>query len=56
MPYHVKNGFTCKAQCDAFKSLLQCMADKPQDYVSESGRMTTNVIEGFHGLALMYKR
>ena len=55
MPYHVKNGFTFKAQCDAFKSLLQCMAGKPQDYVSESGRMTTNAIEGFHGLALMYR-
>ena len=31
------------------------MADKPQDYVSTSGRMTTNSVEGFHGLALMYR-
>jgi len=31
------------------------MAERPQDYVSSQGRMTTNTVEGFHGLALMYR-
>ena len=31
------------------------MAACPQDYVSLGGRMTTNTVEGFHGLALMYR-
>lgn len=31
------------------------MACRPQDYVTPSGRMTTNTVEGFHGLALMYR-
>lgn len=31
------------------------MAARPQDYVSLGGRMTTNSVEGFHGLALMYR-
>ena len=47
-----KEWFPCKAQCDGFKSLL---ADKPQDHFSGSGNMTTNAVEGFHGLALMYR-
>ncbi len=53
--YHVKNGFSCKAQADGFVELLQSMAEKPQDYVSPGGRMTTNSVEGFHGLSLMYR-
>lgn len=28
---------------------------RPQDYVTDNGRMTTNTVEGFHGLALMYR-
>ena len=31
------------------------MANRPQDYVTPNGRMTTNTVEGFHGLALMYR-
>jgi len=27
----------------------------PQDYVSDHGRLTTNTVEGFHGLALIYR-
>ena len=53
-PYQSKHGFTCKAQADKFKDLLQQMASRPQDYVSLGGQMTTNAVEGFHGLALMY--
>ena len=52
MPLSCKEWFPCKAQCDGFKSLL---ADKPQDHFSGSGNMTTNAVEGFHGLALMYR-
>ena len=35
--------------------LLDEMAAHPQDYVSEHGRVTTNTVEGFHGLALVYR-
>ena len=54
-PYQARHTFTCKAQADGFKELLTTMANKPQDYVTPSGRMTTNTVEGFHGLALMYR-
>ena len=54
-PYKTKHGFTCQAQTDDFKSLLRNMAEKPQDYISFRGRTTTNTVEGFHGLALMYR-
>ncbi len=27
----------------------------PQDYVSHHGRLKTNTVEGFHGLALLYR-
>jgi len=30
------------------------MAKRPQEYVTPQGRVTTNSIEGFHGLALKY--
>ena len=35
--------------------LLQDIAGRPQDYVSSRGRLTTNAVEGFHGLALVYR-
>ena len=38
-----------------FLQLLKGMAERPQDYISVNGRMTTNTVEGFHGLALMYR-
>ena len=53
--YVSKHMFTCEAQSMAFNSLLNQMADRPQDYVTEQGRVTTNSIEGFHGVALMYR-
>lgn len=45
----------CEAQGNAFKSLIDEMAERPQDYVRQRGRVTTNCVEGFHGLALMYR-
>ncbi len=27
----------------------------PQDYISDHGRLATNTVEGFHGLALLYR-
>ena len=46
---------TFKAQADSFKSLLDNMASRPQDYITDHGRLTTNAVEGFHGLALLYR-
>ena len=54
-PCHVKNRFTCKAQTEGFRELLETMSKRPQDYITPSGRMTTNTVEGFHGLSLMYR-
>ena len=30
------------------------MAGKPQKYITVAGKVTTNAVEGFHGLALKY--
>ena len=54
-PYRSKHTFTCMAQVDGLKRLFEEMAAHPQDYVSERGRLTTNTVEGFHGLALLYR-
>ncbi len=54
-PYQCKFGFTFKAQAEGFKHLLEDMSARPQDYVSDRGRLTTNSVEGFHGLALVYR-
>ncbi len=54
-PYKSKHRFTCQARVEGFKKLLDEMAAYPQDYVSERGRLTTNTVEGFHGLALVYR-
>ncbi len=51
----MKNGFTCKEQEEGFRELLKSMAENPQDYITPDGRMTTNTVEGFHGLSLMYR-
>ena len=50
-----KHRCTCETQAKKFRELLENMAARPQDYVSLGGRMTTNTVEGFHGLALMYR-
>ncbi len=47
--------FTCKAQVEEFKALIEDISGRPQDYVSLHGKMTTNSVEGFHGLALVYR-
>ena len=31
------------------------MSAVPHDYVSDHGRLTTNTVEGFHGMALVYR-
>lgn len=54
-PYTSEQHFTCKTQATAFKTLLESMAARPQDYISERGRLTTNTVEGFHGMALVYR-
>ena len=51
-PYTTDQHFSCKAQAGDFKALLESMAARPQDYVSNRGRLTTNVV---HGLALLYR-
>ena len=33
---------------------MEEMSAAPQDYMSDRGRLTTNTVEGFHGLALVY--
>ena len=50
-----QNTPSCKAQVAAFQSLIEGMSTQPQDYVSDHGRLTTNAVEGFHGLALVYR-
>ena len=37
-----------------FFHLLREMAKRPQEYITPQGRVTTNSIEGFRGLALKY--
>ena len=53
-PYSVKIPLTCPVQGEAFKKLLEGMhmAGRPQEYVTPNGKVTTNSVEGFHGLAL----
>ena len=38
----------------SFTTLLEEMAAHLQDYVSDNGRLTTNIVEDFHGLAVVY--
>ena len=54
-PYTVKIPLLCPVQGAAFKELLEGMAKRPQEYVTPNGKVTTNSIEGFHGLALKYR-
>ena len=42
----------CTEQSQAFYELLLGMFERPQEYVTSKGKVTTNSIEGFHGLAL----
>lgn len=54
-PYHTHKPLKCAEQSDAFLCLLQEMAKRPHEYITPEGRVTTNSIEGFHGLALKYR-
>ena len=38
-----------------FIAILQEMSTCPQDYASDHERLTTNAVEGYHGLALVYR-
>ena len=49
-PFTSQYKFTCMAQVEGFMALLKEMSGRPQDYVSDHGRLTTNTVEGFHGL------
>ena len=53
--YTTKSLLLCSVQSKAFEELLKAMADKPQEYITSTGKVTTNAIEGFHGLALKYR-
>ncbi len=53
--YKGQHTFTCRAQVGKFRDLFEQMAAYPQDYISDHGRLTTNTVEGFHGLALLYR-
>ena len=39
---------------EGFEDLLTGMSKRPQDYITPRGRMTTNTVEAFHSLALLY--
>ena len=52
-----KESKKCKriteALIDRMKTAL--LAGKPQEYITTTGKVTTNAVEGFHGLALKYR-
>ena len=54
-PYTTKHAFSCPDQLNAFKTLLENMATKADEYISADGRQTNNIPEGYHGIALSYK-
>ena len=53
--YTTKHAFSCPDQLNAFKTLLENMATKGDEYISTDGRQTNNTPEGYHGIALSYK-
>ena len=53
--YHCKHLLSCSAQLEAFQKVLEKMAEKPEEYIREKGRRTTNPAEGFHGTCLAYR-
>ena len=54
-PYHCKHSFTCQSQLSEFKSVLEKMATRPEEYITLEGRITNNIPEGYHGIALAYR-
>ena len=53
--YTTKHAFSCPDQLNAFKTLLENMATKADEYISTDGRQTNNTPEGYHGIALSYR-
>ena len=53
-PYQGKHAFNCPDQLAAFKKVLQKVAERPEEYIGEKGKRTTNTAEGFHGNAMVY--
>ena len=45
----------CSLQSEVFENLLKEVAGKPQEYITNTGKVTTNTVEGIHGLALKYR-
>lgn len=54
-PYKCKHAFNCPSQLNEFKAVLQKMATRPEEYITLDGRITTNIPEGYHGIALAYR-
>ena len=54
-PYTTKPAFSCPDQLNAFKTLLENMATKADEYISTDVRQTNNTPEGYHGIALSYR-
>ena len=52
--YTTKSPLICSV-VRSFEKLLISMADKPQEYITTTGKVTTNAVEGFHGTALKYR-
>ena len=53
--YHCKHSFSSPSQLREFKALLGKMATRPEEYITLDGRVTNNIPEGYHGIALMYR-
>ena len=54
-PCSTKYPLLCSVQSEAFEKLLKGMSDKTQEYITTAGKVTTNAVEAFHGLALKYR-
>ena len=53
--YLTKSPLICCVQSEVLEKLLISMADKPQEYITTTGKVITNSVEGFHGTALKYR-
>lgn len=54
-PYKCKHAFNCPSQLNDVKAVLQEMATRPEEYIFLDGRITINIPEGYHGIALAYR-
>ena len=56
VPYSTCKPLKCPEHAKPFcMELLNSMAARAQEYIIPEGRVTTNSVEGFHGLALKYR-